>query len=117
MTYNETLQKRAYSLLNKLVTEQVQDLSVKLEFTETSGIWLHFRKDHSDTLLCAEEEVQAEIDNNILSIILNPPDASEWQAEEMDEHHHEIFGYLLAWMAMLDHFKDIVSLLTSFKKQ
>ncbi|ORE16950.1 hypothetical protein BCV71DRAFT_265228 [Rhizopus microsporus] len=90
MTHNESLQKRAYSLLNKLVTEQVQDLSVKLEFTETS-----------------EEEVQAAIDNNILSIILSPPDASEWQAEEMDEHHHEIFGYLLAWMVMLDHFKDI----------
>lgn len=74
-------------------------------------------RDHSDTFLCAEEEVQAAIDNNILSIILSPPDASEWQAEEMDEHHHEIFGYLLAWMVMLDHFKDIVSVLTSFRKQ
>lgn len=61
--------------------------------------------------------MQAEIDSNILSIILSPPDVSEWQAEEMDEHHHEIFGYLLAWMAMLDHFKDIVSVLTSSKKQ
>jgi hypothetical protein len=36
-TPNEVLQKRAYLLLKKYVAHRVQDLSVRLEFTETSG--------------------------------------------------------------------------------
>ncbi|KAG1420549.1 hypothetical protein G6F59_007162 [Rhizopus arrhizus] len=90
VTSNEELQKCAYKLLKKLIAQKVEDLSVRLEFTETS-----------------EEETHIEIDNNILSFILNPPDLSEWQVNELDGRHYEVFGYLLVWMLMLDHFNDI----------
>lgn len=65
-------------------------------------------------LFKTEEETHIEIDNNILSFILNPPDLSEWQVNELDGRHYEVFGYLLVWMLMLDHFNDIVSLFYLF---
>lgn len=90
VTPNEQLQKCSYSLLKKLIAQKVEDLSVRLEFTETS-----------------EEETHIEFDDNLMTFILNPPDLSDWYANELEGQHHEIFGYLLAWMLMLDHFNDI----------
>ncbi|KAL7316263.1 hypothetical protein PS15m_005384 [Mucor circinelloides] len=88
---NEVLQKRAYLLLKKYIAHRVQDLSVKLEFTETS-----------------EEETHASIDDAIFDVILNPPDLSSWQSVGIEEHTvHEALGYLLTWMLMFDHFTDI----------
>ncbi|KAI8061201.1 hypothetical protein BDF21DRAFT_369504 [Thamnidium elegans] len=90
-TPNEVLQKRAYLLLQKYVAHRVQDLSVKLEFTETN-----------------EEKTEADIENDIFSVLLNPPDLSNWQSTGLEEQAlHEILGYLLTWMLMFDHFTDI----------
>ncbi|KAI8382988.1 hypothetical protein BD560DRAFT_385726 [Blakeslea trispora] len=90
-TQNDVLQKRAYSLLRKYVAHHVQDLSVKLEFTETS-----------------EEETKTEIEETILSVILSPPDLSSWQLDGLEESAtHETLGYLLTWMLMFDHFTNI----------
>jgi hypothetical protein len=41
VTSNEELQKCAYKLLKKLIAQKVEDLSVRLEFTETSGIYIN----------------------------------------------------------------------------
>ncbi|KAI8988239.1 hypothetical protein BDF20DRAFT_813891 [Mycotypha africana] len=89
---NEVLQKRAYSLLKKYISFKTQELSVQLEFTETS-----------------EEETQVNIHDDILSILLNPPEiASEGILEiEGPEYSNNVLAYLLTWMLMLDHFTDI----------
>ncbi|KAI8878807.1 hypothetical protein K501DRAFT_227764 [Backusella circina FSU 941] len=88
---NEILQKRAYVLLQKYVANTVQDLSVRLEFTETN-----------------EEQVNAVIDETVLNRLLNPPDVSSWQNLGMeDQGLYETLGYLLSWMLMFDHFNDI----------
>ncbi|KAI7889142.1 uncharacterized protein EV154DRAFT_515547 [Mucor mucedo] len=90
-TPNEVLQKRAYLLLQKYVAHRVQDLSVRLEFTETN-----------------EEETRADIDKDVFDVLLNPPDLSNWQSTGLEEQAlHEILGYLLTWMLMFDHFTDI----------
>ncbi|KAI9346637.1 hypothetical protein BD770DRAFT_475389 [Pilaira anomala] len=90
-TPNEVLQKRAYLLLQKYVAHHVQDLSVRLEFTETS-----------------EEKTEADIEKDIFDVLLNPPDLSNWQSTGLEEQAlHEILGYLLTWMLMFDHFTDI----------
>ncbi|KAI9274250.1 hypothetical protein BY458DRAFT_555169 [Sporodiniella umbellata] len=90
ITPNEQLQKCSYSLLKKMVAQKVEDLSVRLEFTETS-----------------EEETHIKFDTDLMAHIMSPPDLSEWQNVELDGQHHEMFGYLLAWMLILDHFNDI----------
>ncbi|CEP18758.1 hypothetical protein [Parasitella parasitica] len=98
---NEVLQKRAYLLLKKYIAYRVQDLSVRLEFTETS-----------------EEKTQTDIDATVFDVILNPPDLSEWQSVGIEEHNaHEALGYLLTWMLMFDHFTDIVSVTFKLKQE
>ncbi|KAI8637415.1 hypothetical protein BD408DRAFT_424529 [Parasitella parasitica] len=88
---NDVLQKRAYLLLKKYIAHRVQDLSVKLEFTETS-----------------EEETHVEIDDAVFDTILSPPDLSGWQSVGIEGNAtHEELGYLLTWMLMFDHFTDI----------
>ncbi|KAI8075925.1 uncharacterized protein B0P05DRAFT_579996 [Gilbertella persicaria] len=88
-TPNDVLQKRAYSLLQKYVAHRIQDLSVRLEFTEAS-------------------EVKVDIDEALLDVLLNPPDLSNWQLIGLEEQAlHETLGYLLTWMLMFDHFTDI----------
>ncbi|KAI8329266.1 hypothetical protein EDC96DRAFT_452486 [Choanephora cucurbitarum] len=90
-TPNDVLQKRAYSLLRKHVAHHVQDLSVKLEFTETS-----------------EEETNIEIEPTILNVLLSPPNLSSWQLDGLEESTtHETLCYLLTWMLMFDHFTNI----------
>ena len=57
-----------------------------------------------------EEQVDAVIDETVLSRLLNPPDLSSWQMVGSEEQGvHETLGYLLSWMLMFDHFNDIVS--------
>jgi hypothetical protein len=112
-TPNEVLQKRAYLLLTKYIANRVQDLSVKLEFTETIGKF--FICNHERNILkltcIVEEEAHADIDRAIFDVILNPPDLSGWQSIGIEEHTiHEVLGYLLTWMLMFDHFTDIVSI-------
>lgn len=119
-TPNEVLQKRAYLLLQKYVAHRVQDLSVRLEFTETSGkkvfvyriryLWI------LNFIFILEEKTEADIEKDIFDVLLNPPDLSNWQSTGLEEQAlHEILGYLLTWMLMFDHFTDIVSL-KLFKK-
>lgn len=62
-----------------------------------------------------EEEVHADIDKDVFDVLLNPPDLSSWQSTGLEEQAlHEIFGYLLTWMLLFDHFTDIVSYYLSF---
>ncbi|KAI7906774.1 uncharacterized protein BX663DRAFT_534810 [Cokeromyces recurvatus] len=89
---NQVLQKQIYLVLKKCVAHKVQDLSVKLEFTETNE----------------EEKGDVDIDQEVMNALLNPPDLTHWQSVIDDSSLlHDTLGYLLAWMLMFDHFIDI----------
>jgi hypothetical protein len=58
-----------------------------------------------------EEETHVDIDEDVLKVLLNPPNLSSWglHDEEEEQTLHETLAYLLTWMLMFDHFTDIVS--------
>ncbi|KAI8147972.1 hypothetical protein BJV82DRAFT_594115 [Fennellomyces sp. T-0311] len=90
---NEAIQKCALKLLEVHVSHVVQDLSVRLEFSQTSE---------------DESETKATIEESIFENILNPPDISKWHSLPLDEQAlHEVFGFMLYWLLMLEHFNNI----------
>ncbi|KAI7862837.1 hypothetical protein BDF14DRAFT_1735151 [Spinellus fusiger] len=87
----EKIQKCAYYLLQKSIAHVVQELSVQLEFNSTR-----------------EEEVDSSINKNIMGYLATPPDVSNWHSTHFEEQPlHEIFGFLLSWLLMFDHFNDV----------
>ncbi|KAI9491003.1 hypothetical protein BDB00DRAFT_940644 [Zychaea mexicana] len=90
---NEALQKRAFKLLEIHVTHIVQELSVRLEFSATND------DDNQD---------KANIEKAIFEYMINPPDFSNWHSLPFDEQAlHDVFGYMLVWLIMFDHFTNI----------
>ncbi|KAG0184295.1 hypothetical protein DFQ28_011431, partial [Apophysomyces sp. BC1034] len=89
--HNETVQKRAYILLKKYVKQRVEDLSVQLEFTESS-----------------EQASDVAISTEIAYSLQNAPDVSSWHSMHFEEQAlHDILGYLLSWLLMFGHCDDI----------
>ncbi|KAF7727113.1 hypothetical protein EC973_007974 [Apophysomyces ossiformis] len=85
--HNETVQKRAYSLLKKYVKRKVEDLSVQLEFTSTSGTAaLNYDSAISNNPVFLEEEsVNVAITPEVISGLQSAPDVSSWHSMHFEE--------------------------------
>ncbi|KAI8085215.1 uncharacterized protein BX664DRAFT_338835 [Halteromyces radiatus] len=93
---NDVLQKQAFFILQQLVKEDTKNLSVQLEFSqheEDKEEKLTTRRIHPDLFK---------------RLITNEPILSMWDIATVEEKEfHEIFGYMLSWLLMFEHFDDI----------
>jgi hypothetical protein len=78
-THNEQVQKVAYSLAHSVTVKRVQDISVSLEMQSIDAKTIYLK--------------------DALVVALKHPLGIE----------REVFGNLLAWTSLLDHFVDSVS--------
>ncbi|KAL0097906.1 hypothetical protein J3Q64DRAFT_1694309 [Phycomyces blakesleeanus] len=87
----EQLQKCSYDLLRRSISHTVEELSVRMEFTETS-----------------EGDTDFSINRDIYKSLVGAPDMSTWHSANLkDQPLHEILGFLLSWLLMFDHFNEI----------
>ncbi|KAG2223860.1 hypothetical protein INT45_012733, partial [Circinella minor] len=90
---NEILQKRAFKLLEMQITHIVQELSVRLEFSASND---------------EENNDKVYIDKALFEYMINPPNISKWYTLPLDEQAlHDVFGFMLAWLLMFEHFNNI----------
>ncbi|KAI9263195.1 hypothetical protein BDA99DRAFT_559751 [Phascolomyces articulosus] len=90
---NEVLQKRAFKLIEMHITHIVQELSVRLEFNANNE---------------EESNDKVYIDKSIFDYMINPPNISKWHTLPLDEQAlHDVFGFLLVWLLMFEHFNNI----------
>ncbi|GAB5591582.1 hypothetical protein Unana1_06482 [Umbelopsis nana] len=94
---SEFFQKATYKLLRTSIVEKAQDLAASLEFS------------HSE-----DNPSLVKFNPKLLEQILNPPDLTGWiEGQVTDQALHDIFGYMLSWMLLYDHFEDITFKLKS----
>ncbi|KAI9028280.1 hypothetical protein CLU79DRAFT_832688 [Phycomyces nitens] len=87
----ESLQKCSYNLLQRSIAHTVEQLSVQMEFSETS-----------------EKDTDFSINKDIYANLMDTPDMSTWHSANLkDQPLNEILGFLLSWLLMFDHFNEI----------
>ncbi|KAI8064173.1 hypothetical protein BC940DRAFT_306342 [Gongronella butleri] len=89
-TANESVQTRAYFILQEWIKTRIADLSVNVEFS-------------------ANDELREpnHIEQGLIDLLLRVPPLPDWSESLLGAHKHELFSYLVSWLLMLDHFNDI----------
>ena len=65
-----------------------------------------------------ENNDKVDIDRTLFEYMINPPNISKWHTLPLDEQAlHDVFGFMLVWLLMFEHFNNIVSVPVRLEKR